>query len=178
MKLKDIFCAHWERKTRTIITSLKRMILGCRSDLWLMISLATFSSIWIRKVLINSSIFIKLENTKPKWLRIQYQSKLNKTHTDAQIYLVTTLDIFHSNKFFGFPVSHKPGNTKITRSYIFHNLILLHFLSSFFKILSVSLRIHEIFMFSINSLKSRPVMQVHNWFNIFHAWHAWRLIYT
>ena len=43
------------------------------------------------------------------------------------MYLVTTLDVFHGNEFFGLFVPHEPSHPEIPSTYILHKLVLFHF---------------------------------------------------
>ena len=45
------------------------------------------------------------------------------------MYLVTTLDVFHGNEFFGLFVPHEPSHPEIPSTYILHKLVLFHFFS-------------------------------------------------
>jgi len=49
-----------------------------------------------------------------------------KTQKQRGIYLRTTLDVLHGNKFLRVFDLHEPGNSKIPSTYVFHQLVLVH----------------------------------------------------
>ena len=55
-----------------------------------------------------------------------------KKKEKKSMYLVTTLDVFHGNEFFGLFVPHEPSHPEIPSTYILHKLVLFHFFFSLF----------------------------------------------
>lgn len=106
-------------------TSLKRIILGWRSDLWLIISRATFSSICNinKKLTINKwskeNWVIDFPANQELWKKIGIKiDGLSWNGTDGVCftYLVSTLNILHGDEFLSFFMPQKPRNSKIPSS--------------------------------------------------------------